>query len=290
MTGRAPEPDKVSTECVNGDVGELSRTSDDKPSAHIFINLAESMRRVDVIQLLSAEMPGRESRKSRPLIIVAMLNRLLTVVLLLCPAWGHMLAQDLRMDLPPTQGAIVGQQFTLPLTTTGGTQPYTWQLVFGDLPPGLKLQHHQGNIVGTPTEPGTYHFTVAVQDSSIPQLQLRRDINLRIIAGLSVEWKDSPQVQGSKIAGSAVVSNHTPDDFDLTFVVVAVNQNGRATALGYQHFTVSANTDSQVIPFASTPGLGSYYVRADAVAHHPGKKRDFRASLQTPPSIKVADF
>jgi len=290
MTGRAPEPDKVSAEHVNGDIGELSRTIDDKPSAHIFINPAESMRRVDVIQLLSAEMPGQEPRKDCPPIIVAMLNRLLTVVLLLCPAWGHMLAQDLRMDVPASQGAIVGQQYVLPLTTTGGTQPFTWQLDSGDLPPGLKLQHHQGKIVGTPTQPGTYHFTVAVQDSSIPQLQLKREIDLRVIPGLTVDWKDSPQVQDGKISGSAVVSNHTPDDFDLTFIVVAVNQYGRATALGYQHFTVSGNTASQVIPFASTPGLGSYYVRADAVAHHPGKKRVFRASLQTPPSIKVASF
>ena len=248
------------------------------------------MRRVDDIQLLSGEILGWEPGMLSHPIIVAMRNRLLTVVLLLCPAWAFMVAQDLRMDVPATQGAIVGQQFVLPLTTTGGTQPFTWQLDSGDLPPGLKLQHHQGRIVGTPTEPGTYHFTVAVQDSSIPQLQLKREIDLRVIAGLTVEWKDSPQVQGSKIAGSAVVSNHTPDDFDLTFVVVAVNQYGRATALGYQHFTVNGNAASQVIPFASTPGIGSYYVRADAVAHHPGKKRVFRASLQTPPAIKVASF
>jgi putative Ig domain-containing protein len=248
------------------------------------------MRRVGEIQLVSAECrDGSVELLSHP-IIVAMRSRLLAVVLLLSPACFFVVAQDLRIDVPASQRVIVGQQFTLPLTTSGGSTPYTWQLVSGDLPPGLKLQHHQGKIVGTPTEPGTYHFTIAVQDSSIPQLQLRRDINLHVIAGLTVEWKDSPQVQGSKIAGSAVVSNHTPDDFDLTFVVVAVNQYGRATALGYQHFTVSGNTNSQIIPFASTPGIGSYYVRADAVAHHPGKKRVFRASLQTPPSIKVADF
>lgn len=219
-----------------------------------------------------------------------MVNRLLTVVLLLCPAWCFVVAQDLRMDNLPPKGAVVGQQYALPLTTTGGTTPYTWELVSGDLPPGLKLQHHQGKIAGTPTEPGTYHFTIAVQDSSIPQLQLRRDIDLRVIAGLTVEWKDSPQVHGSKISGSAVVSNHTPDDFDLTFIVVAVNQYGRATALGYQHFKVNGGATSQVIPFESTPGIGSYYVRADAVAHHPGKKHVFRASLETLPSIKVANF
>ena len=219
-----------------------------------------------------------------------MRNRLLTLVLLLCPAWCVLIAQDLHIEVPASQGAIVGQQFALPLTTTGGTQPYTWRLVSGDLPPGLKLQHLQGKIVGVPTAPGSFHFTIAVQDSTIPQQQLRRDISIQVIAGLTLEWKDSPQVHGNKISGSAVVSNHTPEDFDLTFIVVAVNQYGRATALGYQHFKVNGGADSEVIPFGSSPGIGSYYVRADAVAHHPGKKHVFRASLETSPSIKVASF
>lgn len=223
-------------------------------------------------------------------IIVAMRNRLLTAVLLLCPAWCLLAAQDLHMDVLPPQGAVVGQRYALPLTTTGGTEPYTWQLVSGDLPPGLKLQRRQGKIVGIPTEPGTYRFTVSVEDSSIPELQLRRDINLRIIAGLTIEWEDPPQVHGATVSGSAIVSNHTPSDFDLTFLVVAVNEDGRATTLGYQHFTVTGGSSSQVIPFGSAPGAGSYYVRADAVAHHPGKKHVYRASLETPPTIKVAGF
>src|ERR1700759_3487251 len=83
-------------------------------------------------------------------IIVAMRSRLLAVVLLLCPAWCIVAAQDLRMDVLPPQGAIVGQNLLLPLTTTGGTPPYIWRLVTGDLPPGLRLQQHQGRIVGTP--------------------------------------------------------------------------------------------------------------------------------------------
>src|ERR1700761_7313976 len=105
-----------------------------------------------------------------------------------CIAFG----QDLQMQVPPPAGAFVGQDYTLPLTVTGGIMPYTWQVVSGDLPPGLRVQSHKGAIVGMPTTPGTYHFTVAIVDSSIPQLQLKRDLTIQVIEGLTVDWQGAP--------------------------------------------------------------------------------------------------
>ena len=194
------------------------------------------------------------------------------------------------MPATPPQGALVGQDYTLPLTTTGGITPYTWSVVGGELPPGLRIQQHKGNIVGTPTTAGIYHFTVAVADSSIPQLQLKRDFNIQVIEGLTVSWQDAPAVHGNKISGSAVVSNHTGDEFVLTVIVVAVNQIGRATALGYQHFKLAGGSTSPVIPFGSSPGMGTYYVRIDAVAHRTGKKHIFRSNKQTSATLTVSDL
>ncbi len=199
-------------------------------------------------------------------------------------------AQDLQMQVPPPQGAVVGQDYSLPVTVTGGIMPYTWTLVAGQLPPGLKLQQHKGAIVGMPTTAGTYHFTIAVADSSIPQLQLQRDFNIQVIEGMTLDWKDAPAAHGNKISGSAVITNQTGDDFVLTVIVVAVNEIGRATALGYQHFKLAAGASTPVIPFGSSPGLGTYYVRIDATAHRPGKKHIFRASKQTSDSIKLTQF
>lgn len=42
---------------------------------------------------------------------------------------------------------------------------YTWTLVSGELPPGLKLPESPGRIAGTPTTAGTFTFTVRVTDS-----------------------------------------------------------------------------------------------------------------------------
>jgi hypothetical protein len=181
----------------------------------------------------------------------------------------------------------VGQTATLSLAATGGLQPYTWRVAGGDLPPGLKLHPHSGKIDGTPTTPGDYRVTVVVVDSSIQKFQIQTDVTIHVIAGLTVEWKEPPKVNGATISGSAVVSNQTTEDFDLTVVIVAVNEIGRATTLGYQHFMIAGGSTSPVIPFGSGPGTGTYYVRLDAVAHHPNRRHIYRASKQTSEPLKL---
>jgi len=195
--------------------------------------------------------------------------------------------QTLQIQSVPAQGAIVGQTATLSLAATGGIQPYTWRVAGGDLPPGLKLHPHSGKIDGTPTTPGDYRVTVVVVDSSIPKFQIQTDVTIHVIAGLTVEWKEPPKVNGATISGSAVVSNQTTEDFDLTVVIVAVNEIGRATTLGYQHFMIAGGSTSPVIPFGSGPGTGTYYVRLDAVAHHPNHRHIYRASKQTSEPLKL---
>lgn len=199
-------------------------------------------------------------------------------------------SQTLQIAAIPPQSAIVGQNYTLPLTATGGSLPYTWHVEGGALPPGLKLHPHAGNISGVPTTPGEYHITVVLVDYSVPNLQVQRDVTIQVIAGLTIDWKEPPGVHGTAVSGSAMVTNQTPNDFDLTVVIVAVNKIGRATALGYQHFTLAAHTTSPVIPFGSSPGPGTYYVRADAAAHRPGHQHIYRANKQTSDPLKVIQF
>jgi hypothetical protein len=214
--------------------------------------------------------------------------RLLTLMLFI--ATGFARSQDLQIQPLPSQGMIVGQGYTLPLQATGGTTPYAWHLVQGEMPLGLKLHPHTGKITGSPTVPGDYRFTIGAADATIPKLQAQRDLVIHVIAGLEVDWKEPPAVHGNSISGSAVVTNQTGVDFDLTVVIVAVNQIGRATALGYQHFNLPAQSSSPVIPFGSSPGDGTYYVRVDAIAHQPSHHYVYRANKQTSDSIKLTTF
>jgi hypothetical protein len=117
-------------------------------------------------------------------------------------------------------------------------------------------------------------------DSSAPPVQIQRQFKLVVTAALSIDWKQPPAVHGENLEGSVIVHNYTGQDFTLTVIVMGVNEIGRATALGYQEFTLGSGAD-QVIPFGSSPGPGSYIVHADAVAEVPSANAIYRARKQT---------
>jgi hypothetical protein len=198
--------------------------------------------------------------------------------------------RSLEIVVQSPQTSVAGENLSFPVVAQGGFPPYTWRRAEGELPPGLKLHAHTGVISGVPTTPGEYHFKLAVTDSSVPHQQTQRELTITVIAGLTIDWKQIPHVQGNTISGSVAVSNQTEHAFEITVIVVAVNAVGRATALGYQHFTLDAQKSSPVIPFGSSPGPGIYTVRADAAAHRKSGHYIFRASKQTPDTLEVTQY
>jgi len=188
----------------------------------------------------------------------------------------------------PSQTA--GKFARVKVVVTGGTAPYTFKLTGGSLPPGLKLNTSSGSasgtVFGTPTSPGSYRFQVQVTDSGGPPEQVQRDFMLVVTTALGIEWKKVPEVHGQKLEGSVVVTNYTEQDFTLTVIVVAVNEIGRATALGYQEFQLKTG-GQQVIPFGAEPGPGKYIVHADAVAEVAKTNNIYRARQQTAEKLEI---
>lgn len=188
----------------------------------------------------------------------------------------------------PAAAFVAGAAFNLPITAQGGTQPYTWTVVSGHLPPGLRLHPHSGKLSGVPSTEGEYPVVIGVTDSGYPQQHAQREIVIRIIAAVTIDWKQQPQVQGNTLSGSVVVGNQTAHNFTVTVIIMAVNSHGRATALGYQHFTLAPQVSGQVIPFSGTPGMGTYIVHADAVAqsHH----HTYRSRKQTADPLTISQL
>ena len=62
----------------------------------------------------------------------------------------------------------IGSAYSTALQSSGGTAPYAWSFISGNLPAGLSLNTSTGLISGTPTAVGTASFSVAVADSSSP--------------------------------------------------------------------------------------------------------------------------
>ena len=75
----------------------------------------------------------------------------------------------------PDYGTYSIGQVEIPLTALGGSQPYTWKIVSGSLPPGMALRKDpdtwfpasaSAGLVGIATTAGAYRFTVQVTSGS----------------------------------------------------------------------------------------------------------------------------
>jgi Putative Ig domain len=64
--------------------------------------------------------------------------------------------------------AVDGKTYDASVSVQGGIAPFTWAIASGSLPPGLSLSANPSAIVGIPTTPGTYNFTLQITDSSVP--------------------------------------------------------------------------------------------------------------------------
>jgi hypothetical protein len=90
---------------------------------------------------------------------------------------GHEATQSFSLTVHPALQIIattlaagtVGVAYSHDLIATGGVPPYSWFIATGQLPPGMYLgatsPDFNNVLTGTPTQAGTFNFTMQVQDS-----------------------------------------------------------------------------------------------------------------------------
>lgn len=126
-----------------------------------------------------------------------------------------------------------------------------------------------------------FRVRIAVGDSSRPPLSSERELVLRVVMPVEVDWKQPAQARDGGIFGSLHLVNNTPQALDLTVIVVAVNTTGKAFALGYQHATLEPNGEIAEMQFGFTLPQDSYVVHADAVGESAAAGKIYRSRLQT---------
>ncbi|MGZ4815225.1 MAG: Ig domain-containing protein [Terriglobales bacterium] len=183
--------------------------------------------------------------------------------------------------------ATIGRTYTTTIKLQGGKGPFQWTVTKGTLPPGIRLQADTGVLNGTPTQTGVFRFIVNVLDQGT-NAKISREFTIEVQGPLLLEWVDLPKLNENTVSGRIKVTNSSTrgDAFDLTVIIVAVNEIGKAFALGYQHFQLAHNVE-QVIPFSSTLPNGQYIVHVDAIAEVPARRAIFRARLQRQSPIVV---
>ena len=211
-------------------------------------------------------------------------NIVCITALLLLAAVAALSAQDLKSTVSITTkelpAATLWNRYTFQLQADGGIEPYHWRVVSGSMPRGLELQD-SGQIMGVVNQAGELDFLIQATDRTGARSQPKK-FTLAIEPPLRADWLKKSQVDGTRIDGSVKVSNTSGRDFDLTFVVLAVNDIGRATAIGYQHFPLKKNTRDQELPFGDTLSPGNYVVNVDLVGEEPASRTIFRTRLVTP--------
>jgi Putative Ig domain len=214
-----------------------------------------------------------------------MLKRVAVAHFLLAMASTVTLAQDLGTDVSPlvieTQSlprAYVRQPYQARLQARGGVPPLKWEITEGSLPAGIVLQN-DGGLTGVASQTGESRFTVTVTDSGRPAHQITHQFSLAVVSPIMAQWGRYPKINRQRLEGSILVSNQTDRDFDLTVIVLAVNEIGRATAIGYQHFPLQKNTEAVEIPFGDNLPPGSYELNVDAVAEVAVTNSIYRARL-----------
>jgi Putative Ig domain len=197
----------------------------------------------------------------------------------------HAVGQQFAITTSGLPNGVVGDHYEFDLQSSNGLAPISWLVSNGQLPPGLRLDPKTGVIAGEPTQIGTYVFTVHASDQSNSSVSRRYVINIGTRT-LNIVWKDYPKVESTAINGGVEVSNPSDDTYDLTVIIVAVDEHQKAWALGYQHFNFPAGARQQ-IPFGATLPDGTYVVHADAVGEIAAKDVIRRARINTPQALSV---
>jgi len=207
-------------------------------------------------------------------------------ILVCCGGLAAAQAPPLAVVDEPWPAIDAGVEFHILLHARGGVPPYVWSVAAGDLPEGITLTA-EGLLGGRPGKPGPFAVTLRVEDSGHPAHMIAKEFRGVVSAPLLLEWLEPPKVRDNRIDGSVQVSNGSNETFDLTVIIVAVAENGRATAIGYEHFPLKARTANVKISFGNTLPRGGYVIHADAVAEIPARKAILRQRLQTPQALQV---
>jgi len=199
---------------------------------------------------------------------------------------GAATGEPIVLATAPLPKGFLRQPYHFKLEAQGGITPLRWEVTNGSPPEGIELAP-DGTLSGTPLEVDSFHFVVTVTDSGRPVAQKKKEFSLEVVAPLVVEWSKKPKITGHRLDAAIRVSNQTGEDFDFTVIALAVNENGRATAVGYQHFTLKKDTDEFEIPFGENLPHRSYDVNVDAVGEVEATNTIFRTRLAPAGKLQV---
>lgn len=165
-------------------------------------------------------------------------------------------------------GVAVGEQFWNPLFTTNGVRPLRFELIGGQLPPGLALEP-EGAIEGEPAAAGTFDSTVRLTDL----LGQSSTQSLRVVTVPLPPGSLPPRLENVSVAGGFVA-------FDVLDAAGADCTVERSTDLSHWTACVTTNAATNRLTLHLPRVPGGEFFRARVVSSSP--------PLPAPHPLKVA--
>ncbi len=160
---------------------------------------------------------------------------------------------QLSITISQLPNGQVQVSYQVTLAASGGVTPYAWSITAGQLPPGLTLGATTGQISGTPTQSGSFSFTVTVRDSSTPTPQgSAKTLSITTTSATGPNISSISPTSGPSSGGTSVTITGT------NFVSGATVLFGGAAATGV---TVSSATQIRATTPAHSAGAVDVQVR-----------------------------
>jgi hypothetical protein len=116
----------------------------------------------------------------KKLILLCLIFFIFILVFTFLPIRNIIASDPLLVTTASLPDGEVGKSYSQSLSATGGTLPYTWSIIQGNLPSGLTLDS-KGLISGIPTTTEISSFTVKVVDSGSPQQYDKKGLSITIV-------------------------------------------------------------------------------------------------------------
>jgi hypothetical protein len=165
---------------------------------------------------------------------------------------------------------VVGASYNATLEAVGGTEPYTWSISDNtSLPDGFELNPSTGIISSdnVTAEPGTYEFTVKVEDSSDPVQTDTKPLSITVSSTLEITTTGLPDgVVGASynatleaVGGTEPytwsISDNTslPEGFELNPSTGIISSDNVSAEPGTYEFTVKVEDSSDPVQTDTKP-------------------------------------
>ena len=176
----------------------------------------------------------------------------------------------------PLPSGTVGAAYSLALTASGGTTPYTWSVSAGSLPEGLSLSS-AGALSGTPTQAMTASFTVRVSGAGDAS-SATKAFDLRILGPFEPGALDTAFGSGGKVTTAVPGPNSRANG-------LAVQSDGKLLVAGGSFN--GSNYDFALVRYHADGSLDASFGNLGMVTTPIGTSQDYARSVAVQSDGKI---